>query len=76
MFWCPALSQFNTDDGKTLITHIFRIGAQPYSKHCVKNLKQAIKKGKAYINIFIYVIRLFEDTLDNCKLDSITKNYN
>lgn len=37
---------------------------------------QAVKKGSAYLNVFMYVIREWEDALDDCELDSIDNNYN
>lgn len=35
---------------------------------------ECIKKGTAYMNIFMYVIREFEDALDDCKSDCIKCN--
>lgn len=35
---------------------------------------ECIKKGTAYMNVFMYVIREFEDALDDCKSDCIKCN--
>merc|ERR1740124_1476602 len=36
---------------------------------------EAAKKGTAYMNVWMYVIREFEDAIDDCNIDSIDNNY-
>ena len=36
---------------------------------------EAAKKGSAYMNTLMYVIREFEDAIDDCRFDNITNNY-
>ena len=35
----------------------------------------AVKKGTAYMNVWMYVIREFEDAIDDCSTSSIDNNY-
>ena len=37
--------------------------------------KECTKKGTAYLNVWMYVIREFEDAIDDCQLGSIDNNY-
>ena len=37
---------------------------------------QAIEKSTTYLNVFMYVVREFEDALDDCELDAPNNNYN
>merc|ERR1719443_1783478 len=37
--------------------------------------EQVIKKGTAYMNTWMYVIREFEDAIDDCETSSIDNNY-
>ena len=44
----------------------FTNGNANFSKYGFDGKEQAIKKGTAYMNAFMYVIREFEDALDIC----------
>ena len=37
--------------------------------------KEAVKKGTAYMNVWMYVIREFEDAIDDCVVGTISDNY-
>ena len=54
----------------------FSRGNADFSKYGFDGREQAIKKGSAYMNIFMYVIREFEDALDDCKRGILEDNYN
>ena len=54
----------------------FSRGNADFSKFGFDGREQAIKKGTAYMNIFMYVIREFEDALDDCKRGILEDNYN
>ncbi|KAL3938377.1 MAG: hypothetical protein SGBAC_006696 [Bacillariaceae sp.] len=45
----------------------FKNGNADFSKYGFDGRVEAVKKGTAYLNIFMYVIREFEDALDDCK---------
>ena len=36
---------------------------------------QAVKKGTAYMNVWMYVIREFEDAIDDCSIGALDNNY-
>jgi hypothetical protein len=54
----------------------FSRGNADFSRYGLDGREQAIKKGTAYMNIFMYVIREFEDALDDCQRGIISDNYN
>merc|ERR1711971_686314 len=37
--------------------------------------KECVKKGTAYMSVWMYVVREFEDAIDDCKVDAIDRNY-
>jgi hypothetical protein len=45
----------------------FKNGNADFSRYGLDGKEQAIKKGTAYLSIFMYVIREFEDALDDCE---------
>jgi len=54
----------------------FKNGNADFSLYGTSGREQVIKKGTAYLNIFMYVIREFEDALDDCKRGLLSDNYN
>ena len=52
----------------------FSNGNADFSKFSLVGREEAAKKGTAYMNIFMYVIREFEDALDDCKENCIDCN--
>ena len=52
----------------------FNKGNADFSKFSLIGREEAAKKGTAYMNIFMYVIREFEDALDDCKENCINCN--
>mmetsp|Transcript_20680 Transcript_20680/g.43807 ORF Transcript_20680/g.43807 Transcript_20680/m.43807 type:complete len:555 (+) Transcript_20680:69-1733(+) len=52
----------------------FRNGNADFSQYGMDGKEQIIKKGTAYLNIFMYVIREFEDALDDCERGCINCN--
>jgi len=53
----------------------FRNGNADFSKYSLEGKEQVIKKGTAYMSIFMYVIREFEDALDDCENRCMDCNY-
>jgi len=49
-------------------------GNADFSKYGFTGQRECIKKGTAYINIFMYVIKEFEDALDDCSVGCIDCN--
>jgi len=49
-------------------------GDADFSKYGLEGRGECAKKGTAYMNIFMYVIREFEDALDDCKEQCIKCN--
>ncbi|KAL7533108.1 hypothetical protein ACHAXR_006286 [Thalassiosira sp. AJA248-18] len=45
----------------------FKNGNADFSHYSLEGKEQVIKKGTVYMNIFMYVIREFEDALDDCE---------
>ena len=52
----------------------FTYGNNDFSLYTDKGNEQIIKKGTAYMNVFMYVIREWEDALDDCKLGDANAN--
>jgi len=52
----------------------FDNGNADFSKYSFTGRKEAVKKGTVFLNIFMYVIREFEDALDDCKKNCIDCN--
>lgn len=52
----------------------FNNGNADFSKFSLVGREEAAKKGTAYMNIFMYVIREFEDALDDCQENCIDCN--
>ena len=52
----------------------FDNGNADFSRFTLIGREEAAKKGTAYMNIFMYVIREFEDALDDCKENCIDCN--
>ncbi|KAL7545242.1 hypothetical protein ACHAWF_008593 [Thalassiosira exigua] len=52
----------------------FRNGNADFSRYTKVGREQIIKKGTAYLHIFMYVIREFEDALDDCEKNCINCN--
>lgn len=55
-------------------TTSFTNGNADFSKYGFIGRAEAIKKGTAYMNVYMYVIREFEDALDDCNRDCIACN--
>mmetsp|Transcript_37819 Transcript_37819/g.61789 ORF Transcript_37819/g.61789 Transcript_37819/m.61789 type:complete len:518 (+) Transcript_37819:133-1686(+) len=53
----------------------FSNGNADFSRYDFEGKEQAIKKGAAYLNIFMYVIREWEDAVEDCEIGSIDENY-
>jgi hypothetical protein len=53
----------------------FSNGNADFSKYTLVGREQAIKKGTAYMNVWMYVVREMEDALDDCKKGSLQDNY-
>mmetsp|Transcript_21404 Transcript_21404/g.33590 ORF Transcript_21404/g.33590 Transcript_21404/m.33590 type:complete len:541 (+) Transcript_21404:54-1676(+) len=58
------------EGGRTSFTN----GNADFSQYSMEGREQIIKKGTAYMNVFMYVIREFEDALDDCKRGCINCN--
>lgn len=54
----------------------FTRGNANFSRYGFDGKTEAIKKGTAYMSIWMYVIREMEDALDDCKSDCKTMNCN
>ena len=54
----------------------FKNGNADFSLYGTYGREQVIKKGTAYMNVFMYVIREFEDALDDCTMLMPDDNYN
>lgn len=54
-------------------TH-FDNGNADFSKYGTDGKREAIKKGTIYLNVFMYVVREFEDALDDCTRGCINCN--
>ena len=52
----------------------FTNGNADFSQYGMEGREQIIKKGTAYMNVFMYVLREFEDALDDCKRGCINCN--
>mmetsp|Transcript_17593 Transcript_17593/g.31030 ORF Transcript_17593/g.31030 Transcript_17593/m.31030 type:complete len:551 (-) Transcript_17593:84-1736(-) len=52
----------------------FTYGNADFSRYTLEGKGEVIKKGTAYLNIFMYVIRELEDALDDCERDCINCN--
>ena len=52
----------------------FDNGNADFGEYTMIGREQIIKKGTAYMNVFMYVIREFEDALDDCKRGCINCN--
>jgi len=59
------------DGGKTN----FNNGNADFSNYGFTGRKECIKKGTAYMNVYMYVIREFEDAIDDCQSNCIECNY-
>ena len=53
----------------------FNNGNADFSKYGFTGREQVIKKGTAYMNIYMYVIREFEDAIDDCQRNCLDCNY-
>ena len=58
------------EGGKTSFVN----GNADFSQYTMEGREQIIKKGTAYMNVFMYVYREFVDALDDCKRDCIDCN--
>ena len=52
----------------------FKNGNADFSSYGFTGRTEAIKKGTAYMSIWMYVIREMEDALDDCKIGCINCN--
>lgn len=52
----------------------FTRGKADFSRYDFAGREQVIKKGTAYMNIFMYVMREFEDALDDCESNCMDCN--
>jgi len=50
-------------------------GNADFSKYGFTGRRECAKKGTAYMSIYMYVIREFEDAIDDCDNNSINDNY-
>jgi len=57
-------------------TQFKKNGNANFATYSFAGREQAIKKGIVYLNVFMYVIREFEDALDDCKKGLLQDNYN
>lgn len=53
----------------------FANGDADFSKYGVDGRSQGAKKGSAYMNVYMYVIREFEDAIDDCQSNCVDCNY-
>jgi len=51
------------------------LGNADFSKYGLDGRKEGAKKGSAYMNVYMYVLREFEDAIDDCKEVDIEQNY-
>jgi hypothetical protein len=51
------------------------LGNADFSKYGFDGRREGAKKGSAYMNVYMYVLREFEDAFDNCKEVDIEQNY-
>lgn len=54
----------------------FSRGNANFAQLGMSGREQIIKKGTAYMNVFMYVMREFEDAMDDCKKEMLADNYN
>jgi len=54
----------------------FKNGNANFATYGKSGREQVIKKGTAYMNIFMYVMREFEDAMDDCQRGLLRDNYN
>lgn len=52
----------------------FTNGNADFTSSTYDGMEQYIKKGTAYMNVFMYVIREYEDALDDCVVGAIERN--
>jgi len=50
-------------------------GDADFSKYGLDGRKEGAKKGSAYMNVYMYVLREFEDAIDDCTEVEIDQNY-
>lgn len=50
-------------------------GNADFGKYGLTGRKECAKKGTAYMSVYMYVIREFEDAIDDCDKNSIDDNY-
>lgn len=53
----------------------FNQGNADFSKYGFTGRTECAKKGSAYMNIYMYVIREFEDAIDDCQRDCLDCNF-
>eukprot|EP00979_Chaetoceros_neogracilis_P016371 scaffold7863_cov244-Chaetoceros_neogracile.AAC.1 len=51
------------------------LGNADFSKYGFDGRREGAKKGSAYMNVYMYALREFEDAFDNCKEVDIDQNY-
>jgi hypothetical protein len=51
------------------------LGDADFSKYGLDGRVQGAKRGSAYMNIYMYVLREFEDAIDECTEDEVDQNY-
>ena len=49
-------------------------GDADFSKYGLDGRREGAKRGSVYLNVYMYVLREFEDTIDNCKDEYISRN--
>ncbi len=54
----------------------FANGNADFSKYTFVGREEIVKKGTAYMNVWMYVVREMEDALDDCQKGMLQDNYN
>jgi len=51
------------------------LGDADYGEYGLVGRGEGAKKGSAYMNVYMYVLREFEDAIDDCTEDEVAQNY-
>jgi hypothetical protein len=51
------------------------LGDADYGEYTLVGRGEGAKKGSAYMNVYMYVLREFEDAIDECIYDEVDQNY-
>jgi hypothetical protein len=72
-FWDPVADIDGKKYGHDFVTHALA-GTGPFAGTGNAGRVQGVKKGSAYMNVWLYTIREFEDAIDDCENGCTTCN--